>query len=166
MLSVYKNPVLYYLVVPILLGLWPLLAWSVYLPEAQRRWDQEKDEFKKAQAIMLEILELDPDRLDYADSNNPDREFDYAIVVDRVASQCGIPPTDYKFSSGPIIKSAGQESQSAKVNLKGIDVTTFARFSSTIQLRWGNLQCTRVKLTKKKGLSDVWDADIDFKYYY
>jgi hypothetical protein len=166
MLSIYRNPVLYYLVVPILIGLWPLLVWSVYLPEAQRRWNQEKDEFKKAQAIMLDILELDPDRLEYADSSNTDHEFDYAIVVDRIASQCGIPPTDYKFSSGPIIKSAGQESQSAKVNLKGIDITTFSRFLSTIKLRWGNLQCTRIKITKKKGLPDAWDADIDFKYYY
>jgi hypothetical protein len=164
--KIYKNPILYYIIVPILVGLWPLLIWGAYLPEAERRWNQEKNEYKKAQSIMLEILELDPDRLDFADSSNSDQEFDYAIVVDRIASQCGIPPTDYKFSSGPIIKAAGQKSQSAKVNLKGVDVTTFARFLSTIQLRWANLQCTRVKLTEKKGLSDVWDVDLDFKYYY
>jgi hypothetical protein len=164
--SIYKNPFLYYTIVPLLIGLWPLLIWGAYLPEVERQWNHDKGEYKKAQAIMLEILELDPDRLDYANSEDSGYEFDYAIVVDRVASQCGIPPTDYKFSSGPIIKSAGQESQSAKVNLKGIDVTTFTRFMSTIQLRWADLQCTRVKLNKKKGLPDVWDVDLDFKYYY
>jgi hypothetical protein len=61
---------------------------------------------------------------------------------------------------------AGQKSQSAKVGLKQVDITKFAKFLSTVQLRWANLQCSQVKLTKKKGLPDTWDVDLDFKYYY
>jgi len=79
---------------------------------------------------------------------------------------CGIPSTDYKLSSGIIIESGGQKSQSAQVSLKKVDIVKSARFLSTIQLRWANLQCSRVKLTKKKGLPDVWDVDLEFKYYY
>ncbi len=60
----------------------------------------------------------------------------------------------------------GQKSQSANVSLSQIDIVKFAEFLSTIQLRWANLQCNRVKLTKKQGLPDVWDVDIEFKYYY
>jgi hypothetical protein len=52
------------------------------------------------------------------------------------------------------------------VVLKEVDITKFAKFLSTIQLRWANLQCVKVKLTKKKGLRDTWDVDLDFKYFY
>jgi len=52
------------------------------------------------------------------------------------------------------------------VNLKGVDIVKSTRFLSTIELRWANLQCTTIKLTKKKGMPDMWDVDLDFKYYY
>ena len=32
MKDVYKNPILYYILVPVVVALWPLLVWSVYLP--------------------------------------------------------------------------------------------------------------------------------------
>jgi hypothetical protein len=115
---------------------------------------------------MKEILTLDPDRLKFADSNNTAAEFDYASAIEKTAGLCKIPPTNYKLSSGIIITSDGQKSQSAKVGLKQVDITKFAKFLSTLQLRWANLQCAQVKLTKKKGLPDTWDIDLDFKYYY
>ena len=59
-----------------------------------------------------------------------------------------------------------QKSQGATVSLKQIDIVKFSEFLSTIQLRWANLQCNRVKLTHKQGLPDMWDIDIEFKYYY
>lgn len=149
-----------------LLGLWPLLIWAVYLPNAEHNWNSDRQQYDKAQKIILEILTLDPDRLKFADSNNSDAEFDYATAVDRVATLCKIPPVNYKLSSGIVIPSGEQKSQSAKVDLKDIDMVKFARFLSTIQLRYSNLQCSRVKLTKKKALPDLWDVDIDFKYYY
>ena len=66
------------------------------------------------------------------------------------------------------ITSGGQENQSATVNLREVGITEFAEFLSMIQLRWVNLQCERVKLTKKQNLpgNDLWDVDINFKYYY
>jgi hypothetical protein len=86
--------------------------------------------------------------------------------MEQTAGLCGIPSTDYKLNSGIIITSAGQKSQNAKVGLMQVDITKFAKFLSTVQLRWANLQCGQVKLTKKKGLPDSWDVDLDFKYYY
>ncbi len=115
---------------------------------------------------MMEILTLDPDRRDYADSNDVDVEFTFDKVVARVASTSKIPPSKYKLNSGMLTTSSNQKSQSATVSLKQIDVVKFAEFLSTIQLRWANLQCNRVKLTKKPGLPDMWDVDIEFKYYY
>jgi hypothetical protein len=166
MKQIYKNPTLYYILVPVIVALWPLLIWGVYLPSARHNWQVESTQYNEAQSIMKEILTLDPDRLKFADSNNTAAEFDYASAVERIASSCGIPPTSYRLSSGIIITSEGQKSQSAKVGLKQVDITKFAKFLSTLQLRWANLQCAQVKLTKKKGLPDVWDVDLDFKYYY
>jgi hypothetical protein len=166
MKQIYKNPTLYYILAPVIVALWPLLIWGVYLPSARHNWQVESSQYNQAQGIMKEILVLDPERLTFADSQNTAAEFDYASAIDKTADLCGIPPTNYKLNSGIIITTAGQKSQSAKVTLKQVDIAKFAKFLSTLQLRWANLQCVQVKLTKKKGLPDAWDVDLEFKYYY
>jgi len=166
MKEIYKNPILYYIFVPLIVALWPLFVWGVYLPRAQHNWQREKAQYEKAQTLITEILTIDPGRLGFSDADNAEMEFDYARAIERVATLCRIPPASYRLSSGMIMTSSGQKSQSAKVVLKEIDITRFAKFLSTIQLRWENLQCTKVKLTKNKGLPDSWDMDLDFKYYY
>jgi hypothetical protein len=140
--------------------------WGIYLPDVEQAWQAERAQYSKAQKVITEILAIDPDRLDFADAKTATAEFDYASAVEKTAGLCKIQSTSYKLSSGVIITSGGQRSQNAKVALKQVDMTKFAKFVSTIQLRWANLQCTKVKLTKKKGLSDAWDVDLDFKYYY
>lgn len=165
MKDILKNPVFYYILAPVIAALWPLLIWGVYLPSAEHKFQLEKAQYEKAQNVIKEILAIDPDRLT-ADSNNTAAEFDYASAIDRTAASCGIPTADYKINSGRIITTAGQKSQSAKVSLKSIDITRCAKFLSTLQIRWANLQCNQVKLTRKKGLPDTWDFDIEFKYYY
>jgi hypothetical protein len=123
-------------------------------------------EYTKAQEIMTEILNIDPDRLDYTGSRETNSEFDYAIAVEKIASLCRIPSVDYKLSSGPTITSGGQRSQRAKMVLRQVDITRFADFLTTIRFRWAGLRCTQLKLTHKKGLKDRWDVDLDFTYYY
>jgi hypothetical protein len=166
MKDILKNPALYYILVPVVVALWPLLIWGVYLPAAEHNWQAEKSQYSQGQKVITEILAIDPDRLKFADSNSASAEFDYATAIEKTAGSCGIPPASYKLNSGIIITSAGQKSQSAKVGLMGVDIAKFAKFLSTVQLRWANLQCSQVKLTKKKGLPDIWDVDLDFKYYY
>ena len=166
MKEIYKNPVLYYIVIPLLVALWPLLVWGVYLPAAGENWEEGKAEYEEALVTMLDILAIDPERLEFVDPNAASTKFDYLVAVDKVASQCRISAADYTFSSGPVIKDGDQKSQTATVTLKAVDMARFANFLSTFQLRWANLQCTKIKLTKKKGLPDTWKADLDFKYYY
>ena len=167
MKDIYKNPILYYILVPIVVALWPLFVRGVYLPDAEDNWQAEKAQYNKAQDIMAEILARDPDRLEFADLKAGAAEFDYAIAVEKVASLCGIPSTNYKLSSGIIITTGGRKSQNATVALRDVDIAKFTRFLSTIQFRRANLQCVQLrKLKKKKGLPDKWDVDLEFKYYY
>lgn len=167
MKDIYKNPIVYYILVPVIVALWALSVWAVRLPEAKRSLKREQGEYSKAQNIMLEILTLDPDRLEFADASSAAAEFDYANAVDRVASFCRIPSTSYKLSSGPIITRGGKKSQTATVGLKDVSITKFAKFLSTIQLRWADLECVQLrKLKKKAGFPDRWDVDLEFKYYY
>jgi len=152
--------------VPAVVAFWPLLVWLVYLPNAEESWGSEVKQYDKAQGLIAEILTLDPERLEFADAVNTEDQFDYAKAVATVAAVCGIPPGNYSHGSGIIIESGGQKSQTAKVDLNGIDIARSARFLSTMEFRWANLQCTQVKLTKKKAVADMWDVDLNFKYYY
>ena len=167
MKDLYKNPLLYYVLAPVMIGLWPLLVWAVYLPEAQKNVNEHIDQYKQAEPVMMEILALDPDRLEFVDENNNAPEFSWTSV-DQVANRCKIPEKKCELRSGMKIVSGGQENQSATVNLREVGITEFSEFLSMIQLRWVNLQCERVKLTKKQNVpdNDLWDVDITFKYYY
>jgi hypothetical protein len=166
MKDIYKNPILYYILVPVVVALWPLLVWSVYLPRAQQMWQYEKKQYIRAEKTIDEILALDNGRLESADPNKTGTKFDYTYEVDRFAGMFRISSNDYTISSLPVMVSGGQKSQGAKVVLKQIGLARFARFLSAIQLRWANLQCMRVTLTPSKGVPDMWKIDLDFRYYY
>ena len=166
MKEIYKNPILHYIAVPVIVGLWPLLVWAIYLPNAKQDLEDMKNQSEQAEPLMMEILILDPDRLDSIDPNDNTAEFTYDRAVDRIATLCGIPPSKCDLNARSIQSSGGQRSQSANVKLTQIDITKFARFLSMIQMRWSGLQCTKVIMTQKPGLKDIWDVDVDFKYYY
>ncbi len=166
MKDIYKNPILYYVAVPVIVAIWPLLVWAVYLPETEHNWQKQKDQYDKGQKIIAAILKLDPERLDLTDSRAGDVEFSYATAVSKITGLCQIPPANCNINTKPIRVSSGQKSRGCQVVLSEVDVTKFARFLSAMKLRWANLQCEKVTLTKKKGLPDTWKIDIDFKYYY
>ena len=166
MKDIYKNPTLYYILVPCLVALWPLLVWAVYLPGAKRGYEREEAQYREAQVKILTILGRDPARLEFADPNKTADKFDYATAVNDIARMCGISAINYTVSSRPARTSGGKKSKSATVALKQVDITSFATFLSKIQLRWANLQCDSVTLTQKKGLVDVWKVDLDFKYFF
>ena len=133
MKDIYKNPIFYYILVPAVAGIWPLLVGVVYLPQVQENWDKERDVYNQSQEIIKDILTLDPERLDFSNSNKGSSKFDYARVVDDIASLCKIPASNYNISSRPARTSGGQKSQSAMVILKDVDITSFAEFLSKIQ---------------------------------
>lgn len=167
MKNLYKNPILYYIVTPIIVGLWPLLVGAIYLPDAHKSVNEYISQYNEAEPIMMEILTLDPDRLEFADTNDTAPEFAWS-AVDQVANRCKIPEKKCELRSGLMQITGGQKNQSATVNLRQVGITEFAEFLSMIQLRWINLQCERVKLSKNQNVpnNDLWDMDMTFKYYY
>jgi hypothetical protein len=166
MREIYKNPILYYILVPCIVALWPLLVWAVYLPAAESDLKEGISGYKKAQITIEAILEHDPSRLENDDPNKTADKFDYTTTVSDIARRCGIAATNYAVSTKPIRITSGKKSQSAKVVLQEVRIGSFADFLSKMQLRWADLQCEDVTLTKKKGLADAWKVDLDFKYYY
>lgn len=162
-----RDPKLYYVLVPIVCALWPMWVGFVSLPAAQKIWQTDMDLNKQAEKVIIQIHDLDPER--FAAPQNKDKAavFSYPMAVEQVASSCGIPSSEYKLQSSAVIKSqGGQKTQDGDVTLKQVDIGTFSRFLSTMQLRWADLQCTSLKLTKQKGTADLWKADMKFKFYF
>ncbi|MDD5458480.1 MAG: hypothetical protein PHF37_03710 [Phycisphaerae bacterium] len=161
----YKHPLFYFIAVPIVLILWPLLLWTVYLPRVQTDFKKQIEQYEKALPVMTEILSVDSDRLDFA-GKDASVDFDYATAINKVAQSCQIPEAGYKLNAGLVISSGGQKSQTANLDLQDIDIERFANFISTMQVRWSNLQCTKLNLRKVKGTKNTWDVDIQMKYYF
>jgi len=168
MKEIYRNPTLYYVLVPIIVALWPLLVWAVYLPRADKGLGTEQKQYMAAQEVIEEILTLDPARLESRGGDTDGAEFDYVTDVGEIARLCEISPRDYELRSKKAkdSKAKGQKTQNCNVVLRAVDITRFAKFLSTIQLRWPSLQCDRIVLTKQRGLPDTWKVNLDFKYYY
>lgn len=168
MKDLHKNPKLYYILVPVLMAFWPLLLWAMYLPDAR---DSLKTEFQlaaKGRALALDILTLDPERVDAVDANEAPTEFSYATAIDKIAGVCEIPASKYKLSTGRAITRDRQKSQTAHIRIEEIGVLQLARFLSLMQHRWGTLQCDDISLSKAKGDSrpDAWTVELDFTYYF
>jgi hypothetical protein len=166
MKDIYKNPMFYYVLIPVLLLFWPLFVWGVYLPRTEQKWENEKKYYEKSKDFIDDILTIDKERLEFSDSQNNGEEFDYAVAIDRIARKCGIPASKYSISSKPARISGGQKTQSAMVVLRDVSISDFSHFLSTVTIRWANLQCERVKISRKKGLDDIWKVDLDLKYYF
>jgi hypothetical protein len=162
----YKKPVFYYVAVPVVLMVWPMVLWLYYLPNVENRCQQEQDYFKKAWGLIAKVVVMDPARLELAGKDENSKDFDYAVAVDSAASRCQIPSTNYKISSKRLVSSKGQKSQSAMVVLEDVEIEKMARFISGIQTQWANLECTSIKLTKKQGVKNSWKIDLDFKYFF
>jgi len=166
MREIYRNPVLYYLLIPALVAMWPLLVWGLYLPQAQRSQETEYSLYIDGQNHIIDILQIDPGRLKFADVNEVSGEFSYVSAVDRVANLCRIPAGGCKYTAGNIVPISGKRRQDAGVKITNVSIVQAARFLTTIQSLWVNLTCEKVTLTKKKGMADQWDVDFKFLYYY
>jgi hypothetical protein len=165
MRDLYKNPMVYYLIAPILVAIWPLLVLTMYLPNAQRSMEDERALCVEGQTYILDILKYDPERLSF--SASPDTtEFSYAKAIDRVANMCGIRSTSCDYSAGPIISTADKKTQNARVDLGAVGIVQAATFLSSMQSMYVGLKCDQIKLTKKKGVPDQWDVEMKFWYTY
>jgi hypothetical protein len=165
MKEIYKNPVFYYVLVPIVVGLWPIWLLMLGVPGSKSGLEKEISDYNEAQKLIGEILSLDQQRLDYAKSKKTGEVFDYTTAIDQVTRICRISSTEYKLSSSPIRKVKGQANQDASMTIDKIDIERFSKFLSVMHMRWSNLQCTNVTLSKIKGEKDSWKAEVRFIYY-
>jgi hypothetical protein len=166
MKDIYKEPIFYYVLVPVLIGIWPLWLFVFGLPDAKDNYKKEVSEYKEAEKLIGQILDLDPQRLDYAKAKKDGDAFDYTTAIDQVTKVCRISATNYKLSSSPVRRmKGGQENQDATVTIDRIDIERLAKFLSVMHMRWVNLQCSNVTMTKIKGEKNVWKADVRFIYY-
>ncbi|MHC4638115.1 MAG: hypothetical protein ACYTBP_06155 [Planctomycetota bacterium] len=155
----YKNPISYYILVPVLTAMWPLLVWGFYLPGAETHYEDEETKYVESKKVMDDILNLDPDRLKASDKQNGAVKFEYPNAINEAAGAVRI---KYSLSSRPTRKKV----QSAHVVLEDVKIVQVAEFLTKLQVRWADLQCQKIALTKNKDKPDAWKADIDFKYYY
>jgi len=155
----------YYLVAPVLVSLWPLLVSMMYLPDARRSMKQEQTLCVEGQKHILDILRYDPERLRFAPEKD-ETEFSFDKAIARAANMCGI-RSAHGYSVGGIGGDKNdKKTQNAKVDLKAVGIVQAATFLSSIQSMWVGLKCDQVKLTKKKGMPDQWDAEMKFWYTY
>jgi len=167
MKDIYKNPLPYFIAVPLLIGIWPLSMWLVYLPRAEANLKSDCKTYEESRDVMERILALDPTRLELVQLNIPEEKFDYGIAVESAAAKCGILPTNSKINVRPPRTVREQETQNAQVTLEDVDIVSFAKFVTSLQITWPSLQCEKIDLTKKKGaVADRWDIDVSLKYYY
>ena len=156
-----KNPLLYFLVVPVCIAIWPLLVWAMYLPRTQDNFTKEQSSYKEGEEIIKHILELDPDRIKMAKKEDG-KEFEYSTAVSAAAAKCGISSQHYSHSTKPRRKGI----QTCRVELKEVGIRKFAEFLSGIVLQWPSLECDKVIFKPNKKKKDVWNIDMEFKYEF
>jgi hypothetical protein len=161
-----RNPILYYALAPVLVGLWPLYVWYVSLPAMKKGLDSDIKIYSQAKGTTDEIWTLDPGRALDASKGATGGAFVYGEAVSRAADRCGIPARNYTTNAGNKSPISGKTIQEAKVTLTDVDVVKAFRFLSVIQSTWVNLECQSAKLTKRGDAPDNWDLDLSFKYTY
>jgi hypothetical protein len=163
----YKNPMLYYVLIPLLVAIWPLLIWAVYLPGAKQARDIETTLCVEGQTNVIEILKIDPDRPNITKETPVQTEFTYGAAVGRVANLCKIPANNCSYSAGGITVANGKKRQDCVVKLPDVSISQAAGFLWKIQSIYPiRLTCESAKLQAKRGMKDQWDVDFSFHYYY
>jgi len=167
MKEIYTKPIFYYVLVPVLVGLWPIWLLTAGLPGAKTNYKNEIAQYQEAEEKISTILtDLDPQRLEYANAKKTKDEFDYTTAIDQVTKFCRISPSNYRLSSSPVRKTkGGQKNQDASMTIERIDIEGFARFLSIMHMRWSSLQCSNVTLAKIKSEKNQWKVDVKFTYY-
>lgn len=162
--DLHKNPMLYYVLVPLAAAVWPFLLYSQTLPQAQKELDKEKSYVVDVNNLVQQILTLDPMRLRDPNARaTGGRTFDYATEVDRVAKVCGIG----SYESRPEkVMDKNRKTQSASVSLNNVGLVKIALFISTLLGDWTDLECTKIELDLNKNEKDVWKVKLGFNYTF
>jgi hypothetical protein len=162
----HKNPNFYYIIIPVLTVFWLLFVSTSALPKSKQELKKTFDASNSAEDLIIKILQTDPDRLNYKNEKGKSSEFDYTTAIDQFAKLCGIAPSKYSYTGGRDVKRSGMKTKSADVSINDVDIETLAKFLSTILIRWPDLKCDLIKLTKLNTGKDNWKVALKFTYYY
>jgi hypothetical protein len=163
----YKNPNLYYIAVPVLAGLWAILAGLVFYPNSIRAWDISQTDFESIEKQINQLMTLQPKRLEYkADEKAEPEDFDFTKTVNDFARVFSISDSNYNLTVRGLTKRAGRQTRSASIVVKSIDTEKIAQFLSALLLRWPELRCEVINFEKIKNTKNDWKVNVSLTYYY
>lgn len=160
----FKNPNLYYIAVPLAVTAFVIFVIAFSLPAANRKWQEQQEDYKRAKQLITNIVRLDPERLNYKAKKDSSGEFDYSVAVEEITKLVKIPSSN--FRGGRTLKSGGKLRKSADISIEPVNIETLSRFISQILLRWPDLECDRLSIDKLPAGKDSWKASMKFIYTY
>ena len=163
----YKNPTVYYIAVPVIAGLWAILAGFVSYPASIEAWEQSRSDFESVEKQIKQLIALQPKRLDYkVDQKAKPEEFDFTKTINDFARVFSISDSNYNLTVRGQTKRAGRETRSATIVIKTIDIEKLAQFLSAMLLRWPELKCEVLSVEKVKKTKNNWKVNMSMTYYY
>ena len=162
-----KNPTVYYIAVPILAGIWAVMAGFVFYPRSLEAWDKGRSDADLVKKQIEQLVSLQPQRLIFAakDGEKPE-EFDYTKTINDFAKVFSISDTNYNVTVRGKAKRSGRQTQSATIAIKSIDTEKLAQFLSALLLRWPDLKCEVLSIEKIKNTKNNWKSNLSLTYYY
>ncbi len=160
----FKNPNLYYIAVPIAVTAFVIFVIAFSLPAANRKWQKQQEDDKRAKQLITNIVRLDPERLNYKARKGGSGDFDYSEAVEEITKLVKIPSAN--FRGGKTLRSGGKKRKSADISIEPVNIETLSRFISQILLRWPDLECDRLSIDKLPAGKDSWKASMRFIYTF
>jgi len=162
----YKKPDFYFFIVPGIALVWVLTISLLSLPTAGSKYDRREENWSSMKPYIINILRLDPERLNYKDQESLSADFDYANTVQYFTETSDILSSSYSLKSDRILSRGGRKTKGANLTIKSVGIENFTLFLSKMMLRWPDLQCDNIKLTKLKDSPDSWQVVLRFTYNY
>ena len=163
----YKNPTVYYIAVPVIAGLWAILAGFFFYPASIEAWEKSRSDFESVEKQIKQLVALQPKRLDYkVDQKAKPEEFDFTKTINDFARVFSISDSNYNLTVRGQTKRAGRETRSATIVIKTIDIEKLAQFLSAMLLRWPELKCEVLSIEKVKKTKNNWKVNMSMTYYY
>jgi hypothetical protein len=162
-----KNPMFYYIAVPVVLCVWAILAGAVFYPRAVTAWTNGQEEYKIAQELLAQIIAIEPQRLTHKqEQGSSGGDFDFTKVVNDFAAAFSIPPANFTLNTRGETKRAGKRARPATLSIRTIDIEKMSKFLSVMLIRWPDLQCESLTLEKLPQGKNEWRIDMTLTYYY
>ncbi|MHC4834753.1 MAG: hypothetical protein ACYTCN_02205 [Planctomycetota bacterium] len=162
-----KNPTVYYIAVPILAGIWAVMAGFVFYPRSLEAWDQGRSDAALVKKQIEELVSRQPQRLTFAaEGGEKPEEFDYTKTINDFAKVFSVSDTNYNLVVRGKAKRSGRQTQSATIAIKSIDIEKLAQFLSALLLRWPDLKCEVLSIEKVKNTKNSWKCNLSLTYYY